>query len=100
MERFSARAPILGHSMPIFQGVWSRAKTYGVLRMWAACWAVLHLGVGLYVLTYYGFRWVLLLFITWILGHGLLVMLTNWHEKFDEMLMAQLRRRYKDHYEV
>lgn len=100
MDRFPARSRVLGYSMPILQGVWERAKTYGVLRMWAACWAVLHLGAGLYLITYYGFRWLLVLFLTWILGHGLLVMLTKWNDRFDEMLIAQLSRRYKDHYEV
>lgn len=97
MER---REAPLGFKVPIMQGVWARAKTYGVLRMWAACWAVLHLGIALYVVTYYGFRWLLILVTTWLIGHGLLVMLTTWNDRWDDMIQAQLSRRYKDHYEV
>jgi hypothetical protein len=56
--------------------------------------------VGLLVLTYVGFRWLAVPFVGWLLGHGALVLLTQWSDRWDEMALAHLRRRYKSRYDA
>lgn len=96
-ERFEVP---LGYQAPILRGVWERIKTFGVLRLWGHCHAALWLGVGLWVLTCLGFRWLLLPLLLWGMGHGLLMWLTQWNDRWDEMAIAQLGRKYKDRYDA
>jgi hypothetical protein len=49
-------------------------------------------------LTYWGFRWVALPLLLWIIGQGTLVALTAWNPKWDEMILAQGNRKYKSRY--
>jgi hypothetical protein len=90
----------LGYEAPILQGVWQRIQSFGVLRLWGQCWAALWIGVGLWTLTYLGFRWLVLPFVCWIVGHGVLAWLTQWNDRWDEMAMAQWGRGYKDRYDA
>jgi hypothetical protein len=86
--------------VPILQGVWSRITTFGVLRAWGHCWAAFCLFVGLWTLTYLGFRWLAVPFFVWILGHGCLVLLTQWNERWDEIIAASFKGRYRDRYDA
>jgi hypothetical protein len=90
--------PIHGYQVPILRGVWERIQTFGALRFWSHAWAALCLFVGLLVLTYWGFKWTLGPFLIWLVGHGALVLLTQWNYRWDEMVLAQLGRRYKSRY--
>lgn len=89
---------IHGYRVPILQGVWQRVTTFGVLRLWSHAWAAACLFVGLLTLTYVGLKWVVVPVGLWLLGHGTLLLLTQWNSKFDEMFFAHLRRRYKSSY--
>src|SRR5262249_39769043 len=90
--------PVHGYQVPILRGVWERITSFGALRFWSHAWAAMNLFVGLLVLTYWGFKWTLGPFVLWILGHGALVLLTQWNSKWDEMIQAQISRRYKSRY--
>ena len=92
--------PFHGYQTPILRGVWERITTFGALRFWSHAWAALNLFLGLLILTYWGLRWTLGPVLLWIAGHGVLVLLTQWNPRFDEMMMAQLRRRYRGHYDA
>jgi hypothetical protein len=92
--------PIHGYEAPILRGVWERITSFGVLRVWGHVWAACCLFVGLLVLTYVGFRWLAVPFVGWLLGHGALVLLTQWSDRWDEMALAHLRRRYKSRYDA
>jgi hypothetical protein len=89
-----------GYRQRIQRGVWERIQTYGVLRLWAHCWAALWLFVGLWTLTYVGIKWLVVPVLFWLIGHGALALLTQWNDKFDEMLQAQWRRRYRSRYDA
>ena len=54
--------------------------------------------VGLILLTYYGWRWLILPVFCWLIGHGILVWLTQWNQHFDDMFFAQVNRKYKARY--
>jgi hypothetical protein len=90
----------LGYRVPILRGVWERIQTWGVLRLWGHCWAAGCLFVGLWSLTYLGWRWLAVPFFFWTVGHGLLFLLTQWNERWDEMVGAQMRRKYKSRYDA
>jgi hypothetical protein len=92
--------PILGYHVIILRGVWERIKTFGAPRFWSHAWAAFNLFIGLLLLTYWGFRWLALPFLLWLGGHGVLVALTLWNDKWDEMILAQMRRRYKGRYDA
>jgi hypothetical protein len=68
--------------------------------MWAAVWLALCLYGALIFLTVMGFRWALLPLVVWALGQGLLVLLTQWDNLWDDIGIAQLSRRYKALYEA
>jgi type IV secretory pathway TrbD component len=89
---------IHGYHVPILRGVWERILTLGAPRRYCHCWAACCLFAGLCLLTLWGFRWIALPFLAWIVGHGVLVLLTQWNPKFDEMVIAQLNQRYKSRY--
>lgn len=89
-----------GHTAPIYQGVWSRVTTFGAIRSWSHLWAGLCLAAGLLLLMYKGLLWLPLLFVVWIIGHGVLVALTSWNPRFDEMAGAQWRRGYRGRYDA
>ena len=90
--------PVQGYQVPIYQGVWARLMVFGAPRFYARFLACLWLGVGLYLLTYYGWRWLALPFVAWLLGHGILVLLTTWNPHWDDMVLAQMNQGYKSRY--
>jgi hypothetical protein len=90
--------PILGFHVPIQRGVWQRILTGGVPRFYAKGWACFWLMVGLILLTYWGWRWLVLPFGAWLIGHGALVWLTQWNAHWDDMFWAQANRKYKSRY--
>jgi type IV secretory pathway TrbD component len=93
-------SPIHGYHVPILRGVWERITSFGALRVWSHAWAAICLFLGLLVLTYWGFTWTLGPLLLWIIGHGALVLLTQWNPRWDEMIQAQMSRRYKSRYDA
>jgi type IV secretory pathway TrbD component len=88
-----------GYTAPIHRALWERITTLGAPRMWAAAWLVLCLYAALIFLTVIGFRWALVPLVTWAIGQGVLVVLTQWDVHFDDIALAQLARRYRASYE-
>lgn len=93
-----ATSRITGYEGDIYRGVWERVKVFGALRTWSHVWTASCCFVGLYLLTYWGFKWVALPFCAWLVGHLTLVALTSWNSNWDEMMRAQWARRYKGCY--
>jgi type IV secretory pathway TrbD component len=89
-----------GYTAPILRGVWERITSFGATRGWSHTWAALCLFLGLYLLIYWGFKWLAVPFLLWLLGHGTLVLLTQWNVRWDEMVWAQMKRQYKDRYDA
>ena len=48
----------------------------------------------------WGFAWLLVPAVVWMLGHGVLMGLTLFDAHWDEMALAQLTRRYKAFYDA
>ena len=92
--------PIHGYHVPILQGVWARILTLGVPRKWCHCWAALCLALGLWLMTYYGFKWLAVPLLLWLAGHGALALLTLWNASWVDMMWAQVNQRYRDKYEA
>ena len=90
----------VGYQALILRGVWERITTFGAPRFWSHAWAAACLFLGLLTLSSWGFRWLPLPLFLWMLGHGGLVLLTQWNQKWDEMVIAQMNRRYKSRYDA
>jgi type IV secretion system protein VirB3 len=86
------REHIEGYHAPIHRGVWERILVMGAPRMLSTLWLVLSLYAGLVVLTVCGVRWVVLPLVVWAVGHGVLVLLTQWDSAFDDLIVAHLRK--------
>src|SRR5207245_10141679 len=86
--------PVHGYQVPIQRGVWDRIIVFGAPRFYARAWACLWLFVGLLLLTYWGFRWLPLPFLGWLVGHGVLFLLTQWNPNWEDMLVVQLIHLY------
>ena len=91
-------ASIEGYETPIKQALWMRVCTGGVPRAWAAMWMCACLYMGLITMVAFGFMWLLVPGVLWLVGHGTLVALTLFDVHWDEMAMAQLTRNYRGYY--
>jgi type IV secretory pathway TrbD component len=91
---------VLGWQVPIQRGVWERILVGGAPRFYAKAWACAWLFLGLMLLTYWGWRWLVLPCGAWLIGHGVLVWLTQWNSRFDDMALAQWNQRYKSRYDA
>jgi type IV secretory pathway TrbD component len=90
---------IPGYEATILRGVWERPQRMGAPRLWSAVWLVLCLYAGFMFMTLIGFRVALLPLLVWAIGQGTLVALTQWDAQWDDVMIAQLTRRYKSVYE-
>ena len=89
-----------GYSAPIHRAVWERILTGGVPRLWAAVWLVMCAYTALLLLTVCGARWAILPLGGWAVGHGALMLLTQWDVHFDEIAVAHTLRRYRAFYDA
>ena len=89
-----------GYEAPIKRALWERITSFGVPRLWATLWMVCCLYVGLLVMVGLGFTWLMVPALVWMIGHGLLIALTLFDAQWDEMVLAQLTRRYKAFYDA
>ena len=74
--------------------------TWGVFRIWGHIWAVLCLTVGLWTLTYVGFRWLVLPAFCWIVGHVQLFLLAQQNDMRDAIIGAIERYDDKGRYDA
>ena len=77
-----------------------RICTFGVPRLWAAFWMACCLYVGLLVMVGLGFTWLRVLAGAWMLGPWALMGLTLFDAQWDDIVIAQLSRRYKAYYDA
>jgi type IV secretory pathway TrbD component len=89
---------IEGYATEIHRGLWERITSFGAPRLWAACWTVFCAFVAIQLLFRGQTKLMFLPMGLWPVGHGILVLLTNWDRQFDDVLLVS--PRYKDHYEA
>jgi type IV secretory pathway TrbD component len=89
-----------GFEAPIHRAVWERILSAGAPRVWSSVWLVLCLYGVLLVFVTKQVWWLVPLALGWVVGQGVLVVLTQWDVQWDELLLAQLTRRYKRLYEA
>jgi|SRR5215510_758875 len=94
------RPYIVGYQVEIRQGLWQRVKSMGAPRilgaLWLACWLSAAFACAMLVSVKCG----VLLMGVWLLGHATMVALTLYDPHWDDVLLAQLLRRYKAFYEA
>ena len=94
------RAWVEGYEAPIKQALWLRVCSFGAPRTWAALWTCACLYAGLLTMVGLGFTWLLVPALVWMVGHGALMALTLFDPHWDDMVVAQLTRRYKAYYDA
>ena len=94
------RAMIAGYEAPIHRGIWERILTMGAPRLLSVAWLAVCAYAGLLTLTLRGFRMVLVPLVVWALGQGVLVMLTQFDGRWDDIVLAQMVRRYRAFYDA
>ena len=91
---------IEGYTAPIHRALWERILTGGVPRLWAAVWLVSCAYTALLLLTVCGARWAILPLGGWAVGHGALMLLTQWDHHWDDLAVAHTLRRYRAFYDA
>jgi len=91
---------IAGYEAPIYRGIWERILTMGAPRFLSVFWLAACAYAGLLTLTLRGFRMVLVPLVVWALGQGVLVVLTQFDGRWDDIVLAQMVRRYRAFYDV
>jgi type IV secretory pathway TrbD component len=94
------RTYIVGYQVEIRKGLWERVKTLGAPRILASLWLAGCLSVAFACAMLVGVKWGLLPMGLWLLGHGTMVALTLADPHWDDVIVAQLTRRYKSLYEA
>ena len=94
------RESIEGYHAPIHRAVWERILRLGVPRVWATVWLVICAYTALLFGTVLGLTWVLAPLIGWVVGHGVLVLLTQSDAQWDDLALAHLTRRYRGFYDA
>src|SRR5262245_9418354 len=96
----SRREYIVGYQVDIHKGLWEPIKTLAAPRIWAALWLVFCGGGAFGCAMVVGVKWGVMLMGVWLLGHGTMVALTLIDPRWDEVVLAQLVRRYKSDYDA
>jgi len=91
---------IAGYEAPIYRGIWERILTMGAPRLLSVFWLAACAYTSLLILTLRGFRMVLVPLVVWAIGQGVLVMLTQFDGRWDDICLAQLVRRYQSWYDA
>lgn len=89
---------IPGFEVDVYRGLWDRPKTFGALRAWAAAWLILVLYVALMAIMAGQSRLITAVGLTWVGGHAVLVMLTQWDPGWDRVLARWAFRRGAQYY--
>ena len=96
----TGRPYIVGYQVEIRRGLWDRVKTLGAPRIPASLWLAVCLSVAFACAMLMGVKWGFLPMGLWLLGHGTMVGLTHVDPHWDDVLVAQLVRRYKAAYDA
>jgi type IV secretory pathway TrbD component len=95
------RETIPGFQEEIHLGVWHRHEVWGASRKWVYAWMAVCGFVGAHILFKLPFGWLFPWVFVWMVGHGVLVLLTQWDDRWDDVLLASWRhRKYKKRYEA
>jgi type IV secretory pathway TrbD component len=91
---------IAGYQAPIYRAIWARILTAGVPHHWCMVWGLLGLFFGFTGWMRLGLWGLGLAGSVWLLGQMTMQWLTRWDVSWDNVLLAQLTRKYKKFYEA
>jgi len=94
------RGYIVGYQVDIYKGLWEPVKTLAAPRVWAALWLVLWAALAFGCAMVVSVKLGVALMGVWLLGHGTMVVLTFKDPRWDEVVLAQLRFRYRNAYDA
>lgn len=89
-----------GYEAPIKRSLWERITSFGAPRVWATLWLMGCLLAAFQAMMLWGMWWAVAVAVGWVLGHVVLVALTLFDAKWDDMAIAQLARKYKAFYDA
>lgn len=89
---------IAGYEADIYRGLWDRPKTFGALRAWAAGWLIMILYAALMTIMAGQSQLLMGVGLTWVAGQALLVLLTQWDQNWDRVLVRWAFRRGAHYY--
>ena len=85
---------------PVSAGLWKKITHYGILHVWFVIWMGLLGAQAIACLKWFGWRWFLLSLIPTLGEFFFLQWLTAFDINWDDIIHAQLTRRYKSYYDV
>jgi len=91
---------IPGYEVEVKRGLWERIPAFGVPRVIGSLWFVLCLLPAFLLLVLVSVKAVIVPGALWLLGQGAMMWLTSLDPYWDDVIVAQLVYRYKDHYEA
>lgn len=93
------RTYVVGYQVEIRKGLWERLKTLGAPRILASLWLAVWLSIAFACAMLVSVKWGVAVMGFWLLGQGTMVALTLVDPHWDDVVVAQLVRRYKNFYE-
>jgi type IV secretory pathway TrbD component len=100
MAEHRERRYIVGYQVEIRKGLWDRVKTLSAPRIPASLWLAGCLSTAFACAMLVGMKWGIAVMGLWLLGHGTMVVLTQVDPHWDDVMLAQLVRRYKAAYDA
>jgi len=100
MAEHRERRYIIGYQVEIRKGLWARVTTLGAPRIPASLWLAGCLSAAFACAMLVGVKWGIVVMGVWLLGHGAMVALTQMDPHWDDVMLAQLVRRYKAAYDA
>jgi type IV secretory pathway TrbD component len=91
---------IPGYHNEIYQSLWRRPLVSGAPRMWSHAWMAICAALALQALFLFGFKWLAIPVVLWMVGQGVLAFLTHWDEQFDDIVLSHLTRSYRKYYDA
>ena len=90
---------LLGYRIDIKPGLWERVKSFGVPRVVGSLWFVLWIIPSFLMLVLLGIKFVIVPVLMWLIGQAIMMWLTHLDPYWDDVMIAQVRYRYKAYYE-
>src|SRR5712671_5162846 len=94
------RTYIVGYQVEIRKGLWERLKTLGAPRILASLWLAVCLSIAFACAMLISVKTGLLPMGLWLGGHSTMVALTLIDPHWDDVVVAQVFRRYKNSYDA
>lgn len=93
-------AALLGYEMPIKRALWERVKAFGVPRVIGSFWFLVCMLSAFFLLVLVSVLWAALAGGAWAVGQVFMMWMTARDPYWDDVLLAQLVRQYKNTYEA